>query len=58
MLTVCIRCDVVYFNLVCTVSSRTCLDAQGLGGESRDVDGNKQQLLAAAHPFEAAAENR
>ncbi len=58
MLPVCIRCDVVYFNLGCAVSSRACLFAQGPGGESRDVDDDKQQLLSAAHPFDAAAENR
>ena len=58
MLPVCIRCDVVYFNLVYAVSSRTCLYAQGPGGESSDVDDDKQQLLSVAHPFQAAAENR
>ncbi len=55
---VCIRCDVVYFNLVCAVSSRILLYAHGPGGESRDVDDDKQQLLSDARPFEVAAENR
>ena len=58
ILPVCIRCDVVYFNLVCAVSLRILLYAQDPGGESRDVDDDKQQLLSVARPFEAAAENR
>ena len=49
---------VVYFNLVCAVSSRTSVVPQGPGGESRDLDDDEQQLLSAARPFEAAAENR
>ena len=58
MLHMYIRCDVVYFNLVCAISPRTCLYAQGPGGESRDVDDDKHHLLFYAHPFETAAENR
>ena len=58
MLSVCIKCDAVCFNLVCAVSSRACIYAQGPGGESRNVDDDKQQLLSAAHPFEDAGENR
>jgi len=46
MLPVCIRCDVVYFNLISAVSSRILLYAQGPGGESRDVDDDKQQVLS------------
>ena len=53
-----VRCVVVYFNLVWEVSSQTCVVTQGPGGESRDVDDDEQQLLSAARPFEAAAENR
>ncbi len=52
------RCVMVYFNLVCAVSSRTSDVTQGPGGESRDVDDDEQRLLTAARPFEAAAENR
>ena len=58
MMPVCIRCDVVHFSLVCAVSSRTCIYAQSPGGESRDVDDDKQQMQLAARPFEAATENR
>jgi hypothetical protein len=58
MLPVCIRCDMVYFNLVCAVSSRILLYAHGPGGESRDVNDYKQQLMSAARPLEAASENR
>ena len=52
------RCVVVYFNLVCAVSSRTTVVTQGPGGESRDAHDDEQQLLYVARPFEAAAENR
>ncbi len=52
------RCVVVYFNMVWAVSSRTSVVTQGPGCESRDVDDDEQQLLPAARPFEAAAENR
>ena len=51
------RCVVVYFNLVCAVSSRANVDTQGPGGESRDVDDDEHQQLSVARPFEAAAEN-
>ena len=32
------KCVVVYFNLVCAVSSRTSVFTQGPGSESHDVD--------------------
>ena len=55
VLDMCIRCVVMYFNLVCAVSSREGVVTQGPGGESRDVEYDEQQMLFVARPFEAAA---
>jgi hypothetical protein len=51
------RCVVVYFILVCAVSSWASVGTQGPSGESHDVDDDEQQLLSATRPFKAAAEN-
>jgi hypothetical protein len=52
------KCVMVYFNLVYTVSSWSCVVPHCPGGESRDVNDDEQQLLCDARPFGVVAENR